>query len=173
MAQDQRTLVLLAIAGSDAAFAELVRRKQHALIALLTRMCGERTLAEDVAQSAFLQAWRKIRDLREVERFDAWLRQIAFRAAFDAMRARMTLSPLDEATDMPEPASDLVLRLDLDAALKQLSVAQRACILLGHAEGLSHEEIAAELRIPVGTVKSHIARGVRTLRRVLEEERGT
>lgn len=172
MPQDQRTLVLLAIAGSDTAFTELVRMKQDALVTLMTRVCGQRALAEDVAQAAFLKAWRKIRSLRDVERFDAWLRQIAFRAAFDALRVRVNTLPLDDAADVAEVSDDVALRLDLDAALQRLTVAQRACVLLAHGEGLSHEEIAAELGIPVGTVKSHVARGVRILRRVLEEESG-
>ncbi|MGH6951410.1 MAG: RNA polymerase sigma factor [Vitreimonas sp.] len=168
MSNDALKTVLLAIAGSDAAFAELVQRRQGALVGLLTRVCGERGLAEDVAQTAFVKAWRNIHALRDANRFDAWLRQIAMRTAVDALRARWNLEPLEEASGIAEEHADADLRLDVDAALQRLSAAQRACVLLAYGEGLSHAEIAEELGIPIGTVKSHVARGAKLLRRVLE-----
>ena len=166
---DLRKTVLLAIAGSDSAFAALVRDRQGALVALLTRVCGGRAMAEDVAQAAFIKAWRNMGRLRDPDRFDAWLRQIAMRAAIDALRARPGAEPLDAAADFAEQGGDVEARLDIDAALQRLSPSQRACVLLAYSEGLSHAEIAAELAIPVGTVKSHVARGAALLRRLLEE----
>lgn len=162
--------VLLAIAGSDAAFGELVRAHQGALIALLTRVCGNRAAAEDVAQTAFVKAWRNIRSLRDARLFRSWLRRIAMRAAIDAARGRDQDSELDEELGGEHAAVRADARLDLDAALAQLSVAQRAAVLLSYGEGLSHGEIADELGMPVGTVKSHVARGAQALRRLLSDE---
>ncbi|HYD88696.1 MAG TPA: sigma-70 family RNA polymerase sigma factor [Vitreimonas sp.] len=168
---EMRTTVLLAIAGSDEAFAGLVRQHQAAIVGLLTRVCGDAGTAEDVAQAAFLKAWRNIRALRDADRFAAWLRQIALRAAVDASRTRMRAEPLAETDTLVDPAGrDADARLDLDAALARLSPAQRACVLLAHGEGMTHAEVAAELNMPVGTVKSHVARASRLLRRMLEEE---
>lgn len=169
---DPRTLVLLAIAGSDEAFAELVRRHQASLRALLARVCGSAAAAEDIAQGAFLKAWRRIGTLRDADRFGPWLRQIALRAAIDAARAPAHEGLADDGRDEPGDAAWSVqaeTRLDLDAALNRLSVAQRACVLLAYAEGMTHAEIAAEVEMPVGTVKSHVARGARLLRRALED----
>lgn len=165
---DSKTFVLLAMAGSDDAYGEVVRLHQKQLIALMTRVCGSRAAAEDVTQAAFLKAWRNLSALRDAARFGPWLRQIAMRAAIDAARASETFDDLPDIEDVAREA--IHLRLDLDTAFRHLSAAQRACILLAYAEGLSHDEIAAELALPIGTVKSHIARGVRVLRRVLSDE---
>ena len=162
-----KSYVLLAIAGSDDAFGEVVRLQQKQLVLLMTRVCGSRAAAEDVAQAAFLKAWRNLSTLRDAARFGPWLRQIAMRAAIDAVRSSESFDELHETSD---GAGDAVnLRLDLDTALRQLSAAQRACVLLAYAEGLSHDEIAIELGLPIGTVKSHVARSVRVLRRVLSD----
>lgn len=162
--------VLLAMAGSDAAFGELVRAHQGALVALLTRVCGNRSAAEDVAQTAFVRAWRGIGTLRDAGLFRPWLRRIAMRSAIDAARAREQDYELDEELGGEHAAVRANARLDLDAALAKLSTAQRATVLLSYGEGLSHAEIADELGMPVGTVKSHVARGAQALRRLLSDE---
>jgi RNA polymerase sigma factor (sigma-70 family) len=168
-ADDATSLVLLAMAGSDGAFEQLVRRHQRPLVALLTRVCGSGAVAQDVSQAAFLKAWRNLASLRDASRFGPWLRQIAMRAAIDVARGAEHFDDLDE--EIPDAAGAMLdARLDLDAAFQRLTPPQRACVLLAHAEGLSHAEIAAELDLPVGTVKSHVARGVRVLRRVLSAE---
>lgn len=165
---DLTKYVLLAMAGSDDAFGEVVRVHQKQLVALLARVCGSHAAAEDAAQAAFVKAWRNLSSLRDAERFGSWLRQIAMRAAIDAARAS---KPFEELPDIADNSGESIeARLDLDAAFRLLSPAQRACVLLAYSEGLSHGEIAAELELPVGTVKSHVARGVRLLRRVLSDQ---
>lgn len=161
--------VLLAMAGSDAAFGEVVRLHQGALLALLTRVCGSRAAAEDVAQAAFVKAWRNIRSLRDAKLFRPWLRRIAMRAAIDAAQGRDRGDALDDDVGGEHAALSADARLDLSAALAKLSVAQRATVLLAYGEGMSHGEIAEELNMPVGTVKSHVARGARTLRQLLSD----
>lgn len=166
-----RKCVLRAMAGSDEAFGELVRAHQGPLIALLTRVCGSRAAAEDAAQAAFVKAWRNIRMLRDADLFRPWLRRIAMRAAVDAARMRGSVDVLDEDIGGEHAAIGVDVRLDLEAALAKLSFAQRASVLLSYGEGLSHSEIAEELNMPVGTVKSHVARGVRMLRQFLSDEK--
>jgi RNA polymerase sigma-70 factor (ECF subfamily) len=167
---DVRKHVLLAMAGSDVAFGEVVRAHQGALIALLTRVCGGRAAAEDAAQAAFVKAWRNIRSLRDANLFRPWLRRIAMRAAIDAARGHQRGDALDEDVASEHAAIGADARLDLEAALAKLSIAQRATVLLSYGEGMSHAEIAEELNMPVGTVKSHVARGARTLRQLLSDE---
>ena len=157
--------VLLAIAGSDAAFARLVRAHEGWLRRVLRRVCGDAAIADDVAQIALVKAWRRIGDLRDASLFAPWLRRIALNAALDAVkRGGLEASPLADVADVVAGDAESDRRLDLDAAMRRLSFAQRACVQLAYGEGMSHAEIGEALRLPVGTVKSHIARAVPLLR---------
>jgi RNA polymerase sigma-70 factor (ECF subfamily) len=84
--------------------------------------------------------------------------------------ARLTLmaDPVDAGD--PAPPSDRAANLDLDRALAQLSAPERLCVTLCHGAGLTGEEIAAQLGLPLGTVKSHITRGLQKLRRLMTSE---
>lgn len=167
-ADQERRTVLLAISGDTAAFGALVRRHQAWVRSLLRRSCGDAALAEDLAQATFLQAWRQLASLRDPDAFRAWLRRIAINRLVDAVRRRtiVTESFADDAPyeQGPAPDVDIVARIDLDHALGRIGLAQRTCIVLAYGEGMSHGEIAAALDIPLGTVKSHIARGIAALR---------
>lgn len=170
---DGRT-VLLAIAGDEAAFETLVSQHQQWLFSLLWRQCGEAALAADLTQAAFLRAWRQIGSLRSHEAFRAWLRRIAQNLLVDAARRRS--SAAGQAPDVPDhPAAqssfeaEIVARVDLERALARLRFHQRSCLVLAYGEGLSHAEIAELLALPLGTVKSHIARGLAALRADMDE----
>lgn len=173
-ADQERRTVLLAISGDTAAFGALVRRHQAYVRSLLRRSCGDAALAEDLAQATFLQAWRQLASLRDPDAFRAWLRRIAINRLVDAVRRRsiVTESFVEEAPPEHGRAPDLAIvsRIDLDHALGRIGLAQRTCIVLAYGEGMSHGEIAAALGIPLGTVKSHIARGLAALRAWLIEE---
>lgn len=151
--------------GDDAAFNELVLRRQGRLRDLLRRLCGSRDLADDLAQQSFLQAWRTLGGLREPAAFGGWLRRIAVRTWLqEARRARLindadfdlASATVPDPAHPPERVSD---RLDLDQALGRLAGPERLCVILSYAEGLSHAEIADATGLPLGTVKSHVARG--------------
>jgi len=169
---DDATLVLLAVAGERRAFTSLVRRHQHQLVNLLWRITGDLAAAEDAAQIGFVKAWTNLARLDRPERFRAWLRTIAVRAALDGLGPAPR--NLDEGEAIADPKVSVARaeqRLDLVGALAQLTAPQRACVLLAHAEGLSHVEIAEALAVPVGTVKSHLARALVRLRALLSEWR--
>lgn len=159
-----RALALQAKAGATAAFETLVRRHQGPLRAFLRRVCVTPDQADDVAQETFLTAWRRIGQYRVEGAFKAWLFQIAWRAALDDRRGatrgarRDTKWALDlDASDSPENAADA--RLDLNRVLALLPPEQRAVLALCHGAGFSHSEAADALNLPLGTVKSHAARG--------------
>jgi RNA polymerase sigma-70 factor (ECF subfamily) len=76
----EATVVRLAALGDDAAFAELVRRRQSAIRSLLRRLCGESALSDDLAQQTFMAAWSQLAKLRQPAAFGGWLRQIAVNA---------------------------------------------------------------------------------------------
>lgn len=170
---DETRTVLLAIAGSDAAYEDLVRRYQGRIVNLLWRVCGDAGVAEDLTQTAFVNAWRQIGALRDASAFLPWLRRIALNAAIDAARrGKVAVEPVTEETvaSVATPRGDSSdRRLDINAAMARLSFAQRACVLSSLVEGMSHSEISEALAMPIGTVKSHIARALPLLRSWLKD----
>ena len=125
--------------------------------------------ADDVAQAAFFTAWRKIGSFRGGS-FKARLCPIAYREFLQARRKQKPEVEFDENAHIisfDTSAAALGDRLDLERALKTLPENQRICVVLCVASGLSHSEAAAATGFPLGTVKSHVNRGVETLRKRL------
>lgn len=171
----EASVVALAMAGDDAAFSELVRRRAAALRNVLRRLCRDSSLTDDLAQQALVQAWRSIGTLRSPLAFGGWLRTVAVNTWLQHLRANaQRLDPLPD-DDLLEPAATPMTaeRLDLDAALALLAPAARVCVVLAYQEGQSHAEISAATGLPIGTVKSHVARGAARLRDVLKDYRGS
>lgn len=157
--------------GDRAAFGELVRRAAPVVGDLLRRMGAQPALADDLTQDTLIAALKAISTYRGEAPFAGWAMRIAARLYLKRFRkdARTVLvdQPLDAET--PDPtAPDSALRLDLDRALAALSGAERLCVSLCHGAGLTHEEIAGRLQVPLGTVKSHVTRGLKKLRACLE-----
>ena len=173
---EEATVVALAMAGDDAAFGELVRRRQSPLRNLLRRLCRDPALADDLSQAAFLQAWRSLATLRAPGAFGGWLRKLAVNLWLQHVRRYSHEVPgparaADETAGSPSDTlsyeATLGERLDLDRALGLLPADMRLCIVLAYAERMSHGEINDVTGIPLGTVKSHIARGSARLRGIL------
>ncbi|WP_419914023.1 RNA polymerase sigma factor [Hoeflea sp.] len=162
----------LARTGDRSAFEELVRRRQSWLRGLMRRLCADPVLADDLAQQAFLQAWRNIGRLRRPGSFGAWLKRLAVTAWLQQLRAK---DPLREASELDHAAiaqdGNRGLAADLDRALSQLSDPARLCVVLSHHEGMTHDEISELTGMPAGTVKSHIRRGTERLRTALSAYR--
>jgi RNA polymerase sigma-70 factor (ECF subfamily) len=126
-------------------------------------------------------AWRQVRQVRDPERFDAWLQRVAVNAARMSHRARRRrgvreipqsqLRGADTAT-RPDDGAAADARA-LDTALKTLSIDQRSILVLHHLEGHTVAELAAILDIPVGTVKSRLHGARRALQAAIDDlERG-
>jgi RNA polymerase sigma-70 factor (ECF subfamily) len=167
-----RTLERRAATGDVAAFGVLVRQHQSALRGFLRRLTrGDHALADDLSQETFLEAHRKIAQFQGSGSFAGWLYAIAWSRFLMETRKRK-LEPLDDEMlesecTVPEAAS--VARLDLERAFALLKPAERAALTLCHAAGLSHEEAAETMKLPLGTVKSHIARGKEKLKTLLKD----
>jgi RNA polymerase sigma-70 factor (ECF subfamily) len=166
----EATVVALAVSGEPQAFAELVRRRQGMVRGLMRRLCRDPAFAEDLAQQAFVQAWRKIGRLQTPQAFGSWLRSIAVNVWLQEARRAPARLETPEA-DLPEPDSEgpgqadlAAARLDLSRALLRLKAPERICVVLAYAEGLSHSEIAEATGWPLGTVKSNVTRGAERLR---------
>ena len=169
-------LVLAIVARDDRdAFAHLVRRHQSMVRSVLRRLAkGDHGLADDLAQETFLLAWRNLRSFRFDARFSTWLYRIAFNAWLSEARKRREVL-LDDgerapAAEAPAHAVPAVERIDLERALEGLSDGERAAIAACYYADLTHEEAAAAIGIPLGTVKTHILRAKAKLRAKLGED---
>lgn len=157
--------------GDVAAFGILVRQYQSMLRAFLRRLTrGDLALADDIAQETFLVAFRKIAQFRDGS-FSGWLCSIAW-SCFLMETRRRKLEPLDDDTPETHVASSenaSMVRLDLERAFALLKPAERAALTLCFAIGMAHEEAAAALGMPLGTLKSHVARGREKLKTLLQD----
>jgi RNA polymerase sigma-70 factor (ECF subfamily) len=159
---DETALIAAAQAGAADAFGLLVRAHQQALRAFLRRLCGGHAEADDLAQESFVFAWDNIRRCDRRRPFRPWLFGIAWRKYREGRRGWRRL--LARETRYAETAPALVpadpgLALDLAAACATLPPDQRAALLLCLGCDFTQAEAAEALALPLGTVKSHIARG--------------
>jgi RNA polymerase sigma factor (sigma-70 family) len=159
--------VTAAVAGSDAAYARLVDRHQAAVRGFLRRMLGGASSAataeaDDLAQEVFVTGWQTLRSLKEPGGVRAWLCGIALRKARDRQRSVRRAAARDgawlETVSVPAGVAPED-RMAMTAAMAALPDDVRACVALCLADGWSHGEAALALDLPLGTVKSHIARG--------------
>ena len=173
-------LVRRTLAGDLEAYGALVDRYRKRILNLTYRMLGDRERAEDAAQEAFIRAYRGLRSYRPSGRFSAWLFATASNVCIDRLRQRpFPQASLDEANGRPDPTEDGVeanppaaygrgeTQEQVHRALGRLPNSQRLAIALVHLQGLSYEEAAEVMGVPVGTVKSHAHRARNTLKRLL------
>jgi RNA polymerase sigma-70 factor (ECF subfamily) len=165
-----------AAAGDTAAFERIVIAHQGRVRQQLRRLCqGDDALADDLAQDTFVQAWQALPGFAGQAQLGTWLYRIAFRAYLMHLRQRGRrldeMAMGDELPELPDAttAQGPALRLDLAQALARLPEAQRVAIIHCEAMALSHDEAAAVLGWPLGTVKSHVARGKARLRLLLAD----
>ena len=173
--------------GDKGAFDALVLKYQHKLVKLVMRYVRNPAEAEDIAQEAFIKAYRALPQFRGDSAFYTWLYRIAINTAKNAVVAR-DRSPIeydldrnspDEPYDMQgrmkdsETPEGLVLtdeiRSTVNAAIDALPEDLRTAIVLRELEGLSYEEIAAAMDCPVGTVRSRIFRAREAIDKRLRE----
>ncbi len=162
-------LVVLARAGSQPAFQEIVRRYERPVHNLIARIVRDPALAEDVAQEAFLKAFRHLAAFDTGRPFSSWIFRISHNAALDALRRTRADVVLEGAAEdsavvpPPDPVERAALGQALDAALDTLRPEFRAAIVLRYQEERSYEEIAEVMGIPEGTVKTFVHRARKLL----------
>ena len=160
----ESVLVGLSRNGNRGAFAELVTRRQTWIRNLMRRCCGDSTLADDLSQQVFTQAWRSIRQLHDAERFGPWLKRLAINMWLQHKRRNDPLRAADEHADTNTSHRDQTsVGMDLDHALATLADDVRLCIVLSYHERMTHAEIESLTGLPLGTIKSHIRRGTKKL----------
>lgn len=158
---DRALVARVLLDGDRRAFEQLMRRHQGLVRAQLRRLLhGDTAAADDIAQEVFLLAWRKLDQFRGDAAFGTWLYRIAWSCFLQARRKKPELAEdADEVEPPAAPAHPVDLQLDFERALRRLSEAEQAVLLHCVQLGLSHEEAAFVLGMPLGTVKTHATRG--------------
>jgi len=177
-----RELVAAAGRGDIAAFEKLVQRHQTRLVGYLRGLTNSESDAEDLAQDAFLRAYRSLKGFRGTSSFRTWLYQIATNVFRNWLEKRRNQAPVNAGSiDAPPPGMDEPVepmgeehpearhlqRDAIDRALAQLPGDQREAVLLRDVEGFEYREIAEQLGVPLGTVESRIFRGRARLKELL------
>ena len=185
MPLDDAQLVSRALAGSQDAHREIVLRYQRPIYSLILRMVRESAEAEDLTQEVFLKAFTALGTFDPRRKFSSWLFKIAHNTAIDQLRRRRLETVPLETPDEERP--DLLAMLPdqagetPEAALARHSLAQaieeavgllrpdyREAVILRFQQGLAYEEIAEVTDLPLGTVKTHLFRARKALRKHLE-----
>lgn len=177
--QQERQLVLQAQAGNAQAVRKLVDLHKDRLFSFIWRMIRNHHDAEEVCQDAFLKAFSSLDSFSTDYRFSTWLFTIGYRVCLNRMRRRRpVVADLDFASvpcvddrrswDVIESEEAGKLRDMVWSTVAQLSVPQRATVLLFYRHDMSCQDIARVLEIPIATVKSHLHRGRLRLRVLLE-----
>jgi RNA polymerase sigma-70 factor (ECF subfamily) len=164
--------------GDHRAFRDLTERLAPSALAVATRVCANRDIAEDAVQEAFVDVWR------QCERYDTrrgelrqWVLGVVHHKAVDAVRRERAHSevsfrgpePLSEP-DPEEAGLESDRRTRVLRAVGQLAAAQREAIMLAYFGGRTYRQVAEELKIPEGTAKSRLRDGLLNLRGLLERE---
>ena len=160
--------------GDEAAFAALVRHYDAGLRALAFRLLGDRARMDDALQEAYIKAYGALPGFRHEASLGTWLYRIAYNACLDELKRTRDVVDLESVRDRAQhgfdPIDALSLRQTLGKALAELSIEDRAAVLLVDAQGFDYRGAAAVLGIPAGTVASRLNRARAALRQALQEK---
>ncbi|MFN3360659.1 MAG: sigma-70 family RNA polymerase sigma factor [Pseudanabaenaceae cyanobacterium] len=173
-------LVHRSVKGDTHAFRLLYQRHQGKVRSLLFQMCGKELL-DDLVQEVFLRAWRGLKQFRGSCQFSTWLYRIAWNVATDQRRSfakrndQQSPVPVEDCHHLPDPVNTpslqhLHYQQILYQGLDHLSAEQRAVLVLHDLEEVPQKEIAAILKIPIGTVKSRLFHARQALRQYLSDQ---
>jgi RNA polymerase sigma-70 factor (ECF subfamily) len=164
--------VALAGAGDEAAFAQLVATYHADMARVAFAACGDRELAEDAVQSAWLVAWRKLHSLRDPDRVRPWLLSVTVNEARQLVRRRrgpVVEIDVDVAAERRADPSAGIERLDLRRALAHLSPDDRALVAMHYVVDLSSDELGAAVGASPSAARMRLSRVVDRLRKELRD----
>jgi RNA polymerase sigma factor (sigma-70 family) len=172
--EEESQLVLRSQNGDQIAYEKLYRANIGKVFALCMRLCGQKELAEDLAQESFIRAWQKIASFRGDSKFSSWLFRLTSNVVIGHLRknSKWQTDSLDEedsyetaewqqtqSTDRP-----FGLHQEIDKALRCLSDSARVVLIMHEYLGYQHNEISAMTGMAVGTSKTHLHRARTTLK---------
>jgi RNA polymerase sigma factor (sigma-70 family) len=171
VADTDAALIARVIADDDrSAFELLVRRHQSQLRSFLRRIVrDDNERADDLAQETFIKMHRSIHTYKGTAKFSTWLYRIAYNTFLNDERRRQPESGFDEAYHAPtaDGAERASKMFDVDRALRHLSIRQQAIFDLHYKKGMTHDEVATAMELPLGTVKSDLTRCRAKLKEIL------
>ena len=153
------------IFGNRRAFDALVRKYQASVRRLLLNLtAGDEALSDDLAQETFIKAYTALDTYKNRANFGTWLYRIAYNVFYDYIRSRKETCLMDEVSSEVEMAysqapADSSVTADINEAMRLLRPDERTCVTLHLMEDLPLDKIVEITGMPIGTVKSHIARG--------------
>ncbi|MBR4099144.1 MAG: sigma-70 family RNA polymerase sigma factor [Clostridium sp.] len=179
-------LVARAKAGDQDAFRQLIEDNEKRVYTLCLRMCGDGEDARDLAQEAFLSAWRGLPSFKGDSSFSTWVYRLASNSCIDFLRKRKRrqtaaptaslddpdtpwMEPSDPQQDPQRQLERQELRYAVRQGLSQLPEQHRQILVMREISGLSYQEIGQVLDLPPGTVKSRIARARLALKDFLQK----
>jgi len=168
-APSDRELIQRARRGDGQAFGELVARYQTSVFNVCYRILHERAEAEDLAQESLVRAHERLNTFDEERPFGPWIRRVAANMCLNHLSSRKLTTGLDEERDAddgqgPEVVQETRERSEqIRSALASLPPHYRLVVELRHYQEMSYDEIAAELKIPLSDVKSHLFRARKLL----------
>jgi len=183
--EPDEVLINSALAGDQAAYAELLNRHKRTISQIIQKIVRDRLETEDLVQETFMRAFHSLASYRSEYRFSTWLYKIAANCAIDFLRKKkIEALSLDKPVDTEDGAVGIDLpdrsfnpeenlwekqrRVSIDEAIESLPEKYRIVILYRHRDDQSYEEIAQILRLPVGTVKARIFRARELLKKMLK-----
>lgn len=184
---EDSSLIQEAIAGNDQAYKRLMQKYHDAIFNFIFKMVRERQQVEDLTQEAFIKAFSSLKNFNDEYAFSTWLYKIATNNSIDFIRKRkLQMYSIDKPIESKD--SDYTFELPdesyeadkelisgqktrlLNEAIAKLPEKYKQVIRLRHVEERSYEEIAAILKLPIGTVKAHIFRAREVLYRSLRDK---
>ena len=170
-----RVLVEQAMHGDEEAFDTLIERIGDSMHSVARRILRDTTLAEDATQQALLDAWRNLPQLRDPDRFEAWVHRLLVHACFaEGRRERRQRNNLRllarDRGSTPDSSARIAIQEQLDRAFRHLSVEHRTVVVLVHYLGLTPTEAADRMGTPVGTARSRLHYALGHLRSAIEAD---
>jgi RNA polymerase sigma-70 factor, ECF subfamily len=180
---EDRKVIDACLNGQVSEFNRLVQRYQDRLFNSVLRVVNNKDDASDVVQESFLNAFQSLKSFKGDSEFFTWLYRIAFNAAITQRRKKRqnlsldahdgeSISPADESFDSQpgRPMERREIEIVVHRAINRLSEDHKTVIVLRDIDGLSYEELAEVLNVPIGTVRSRLSRARLELRNLLEEK---
>jgi len=188
---DQRiideSLVRRSLEGEEDAFGELVNSYQRRLTSYLFQLVGNFDIAQELSQEAFIRAWSALDRFNPAYRFSTWLFRIGHNLAIDSLRKKRLkttslhvgaafgdereITPPDEGKDPLQHLENSEMGSHLRRAINSLRSEYRELVLLRHFAGLSYQEIADFMKMPLGTIKNKLFRAHSVLRKEMAPHR--
>jgi RNA polymerase sigma-70 factor (ECF subfamily) len=166
----ERTLVERAQDNDTLAYEQLYEMHKGRVFALCVRLCSDRDMAEDLAQEAFVMAWRKLSSFRGDSAFGSWLYRITTNTVLSYLRKQKPFRNMLDVDEIEEQGQkeDIGLRMTLDDAIAGLPDGARAVFVLYSLEGYTHDEIGSLLGIAQGSSKAQLHRARQLLQAKLK-----